>query len=315
MSILNSNLAPIGLSVYSRPEHLQKTISALKSDPLASVSELTVFSDAAAPGDEDAVHQVRELLKGIEGFKKVGLVIRSENDRVGNNRNGMRSLLNKHGKLIWLEEDIVIAPGFLRFMNTALDTYKQDRNIFSVCGYRPPISIPAAYTPDVFTLPRFCAWGFGIWKDRFDLIQMKIAPGEFKKFLLSPVKVLRFCQGGWDMLPMLREEVNGNLDALDVKIFYQQFLLQMQTVYPTRFLARNIGHDGTGMHCNKTSRFDVHLDTENEPTFSLPGKLAPNGTILKSNASFRSLSIRGIVRILILIVFDLLKPSRLWKQV
>jgi hypothetical protein len=42
-----SELAPIALFVYNRPEHTQKTIDALRQNDLASGSDLFIFSDGA----------------------------------------------------------------------------------------------------------------------------------------------------------------------------------------------------------------------------------------------------------------------------
>jgi len=308
------NLAPVGISTYTRLSHLQRTIDALERNTIAAKSDLYIFSDGPRPGDEEKVEKVRGFLRTIAGFKSVSIFEREANSRVFNNRDGIKRLLKEYGKMIYLEEYIVTAPGFLAFMNLALDTYENNQEIFSICGYRPPIEIPAAYDNDAFVLPRFSAWGFGIWKDRFDLIEMEITPRDYKKFLFSPVQVIRFCRGGRDMLGMLRAEARGKIDALDVKIFYLQFLLQMKTVYPVRFLASNIGHDGTGLHCLETSRFDVTLDTVPNPSFSLPGKLAEDPAILKSNAAFRSRLLVGTVRIIILVIVDLLIPHRFWRQ-
>lgn len=288
-----SRLAPIGLSVYSRLEHIRKTVAALQCDPLAADSELSIFSDGAAPGDESKVEEVREFLRGIDGFGKVNHVFRKGNDRVHNNRGGMRSLLSDHGRMIWLEEDIVIAPGFLSFMNAALDAYESEKTVFSVCGYRPPFALPATYDSDVFVLPRFSAWGFGTWKDRFDLIRMKINRSEYFRFLLNPARIFRFTRGGVDMLEMLHREVHGATDALDVKIFFQQFNLGMCTVYPSRFLASNVGHDGTGLHCVRSSRFDVELQDSGAYEFAMPRTLEFDSDILQANRRFRN---PGIVR-------------------
>ena len=54
-----NDLAPIAVSTYARPQHLQQTIAALQKNTLAQQSELFVFSDAPKPGDEDKVEAVR----------------------------------------------------------------------------------------------------------------------------------------------------------------------------------------------------------------------------------------------------------------
>ncbi len=120
----HADLAPIGLSVYVRLEHIKKTVSALQRNRLADQSQLYVFSDAPQPGDEKKVAEVRRFLKTISGFKMINIVERKENGRVANTRGGLRYLLDHFGKAILLEEDVVTAPGFLTFMNEGLEIYR-----------------------------------------------------------------------------------------------------------------------------------------------------------------------------------------------
>ena len=164
-------LAPIGLSAYARLGHLKQNIAALKNNHTAAKSHLYIFSDGPKDGDHEKVSSVRNYLRKIEGFKKLELVERKQNDRIKNNRNGIKYLLDKYGKIIFLEEDIVTAPGFLDYMNNALNVYANDERIFSITGYTPPINASKYTNEDVFFLPRFNAWGFGIWKDRFQSIK------------------------------------------------------------------------------------------------------------------------------------------------
>ena len=79
-----------------------------------------------------------------------------------------------------MEDDIVTAPGFLKFMNEALEFYKDDDAIISITGYCPPIEIPDDYKEDVFILPRLNGWGTGfIWKN-MKKFHIQIDKQEFK---------------------------------------------------------------------------------------------------------------------------------------
>lgn len=280
-----NKLAPIGLSTYSRLQHLQQTIAALQNNDLAKDSELFVFSDAPKAGDEDKVEAVRRYLQSVGGFKTVNILERTENNRVANNRGGIRMLLDHYGKMIFLEEDVVTAPGFLTFMNQALDKYQGNQRIFSISGYCPPIAIPKDYDGDAYLLRRFNAWGFGIWKDRFERVNY-ISPEEYEAFAADRARVAQFISGGGeDMLRLMKADAYGTIDAFDVKAMYAQFLADRYTVYPTRSLSLNIGMDGTGMHCGSTHKFSVALSDKS--VFSLPENLAVDQRIVKANSKFR----------------------------
>jgi len=282
---MNSELAPIGLSTYSRLEHLTKTVEALKRNTLASQSELYVFSDAPRPGDEEAVAKVRSFIKNIDGFKNITILERKTNDRVFNNRGGIRSLLEKYGKCIFLEEDIITAPGFLQFINDGLAIYKKREDIFAICGYTPPVQLEKCYKNDIYLSPRFSAWGFGTWKDRFDRIVMDRY--EFKCFLMDKKQVKKYAKNGEDLPRMLTREANGLIDALDAKILYTQSKYGLFTIAPTMSLTNNIGHDGTGIHCGTTRMFDTML-SNNYTKLNFDNNIKPNKKIRKQLYYFRS---------------------------
>ena len=130
-----TDLAPIGVITYSRINHLKQTIGALQKNTLSKESEIYIFSDAPKKGDEKLVAKVRKYLHTIDGFKKVYIYERDTNSRTINTSSGIRTLVEKYGRMIFLEEDIVTAPGFLQFMNDALRYYKNDQRIFSISGY------------------------------------------------------------------------------------------------------------------------------------------------------------------------------------
>ncbi|MFZ5524815.1 MAG: sugar transferase [Pseudomonadota bacterium] len=280
------NLAPIGISTYVRLQHLQRTIAALQQNALADQSKLFIFSDAPRYGDEERVAAVRSYLQKIEGFKEVHIIKRRRNNRTANNRGGMRLLLNRFEKVIFLEEDVVTAPGFLTFMNHALDKYEKNDRVFSVVGFCPPIGIPEDYPYDAFFLRRCHGSGLGIWKNRYDSIRY-ITSDEYEQFAANKKLVKEFMKGGGeDMMVMLKAEAYGKIDAGDVKAMYAQFLKEQYTVYPSQSLVQNIGYDGTGIHCGKTNRFNVSLS--DKTTFRLPEEVFVDQRIVKANQKFRA---------------------------
>jgi hypothetical protein len=274
------SLAPIGISTYSRLQHLKQTIEALKANKLAKESDLYIFSDAARPGDEGRVDAVRKYIDSIKGFKKVHVIKRIENSRVRNNRDGIASLLDKYGKCIFLEEDIVTAQGFLKFMNESLNIYEKDKRIFSITGYSPPIDIPIDYCGDVFILRRASGWGMGIWHDRYKEISYLDNDDVQDKFSINK-EVEELSKYGEDLLNMILLDAAGKIDAFDVKVFYYQFMNEKYTIYPRKSLVRNIGHDGSGIHCGKTNKFDVDLWGKFE--FEIDGNVKLDDRIIKSN--------------------------------
>lgn len=301
MSVNENSLAPVGFTVYKRIEHLEKSVAALKNNDLAADTDLFFFSDMAKPGDEEKVKQVREFIKEVSGFKSVTVTERAENSRVKNNRGGLSYLTKTYGKVIWMAEDIVTAPGFLNFMNGALNSYKDDRRVFSIAGWSPPIELPGDYTKDCFLLPRFNGWGFAIWEDRFQsaahYMWNKIPVKEYKSTIENKRKLRKLVSlMGEDYLKMLYNEMNKpGMDALDLRYMFHQYQHNLYTVYPSASLVQNTGHDGSGLHCGVTNRFDVTLDL-NKKDFIFPKNIKPEDRIILANAIFRSFGNKELVQ-------------------
>jgi hypothetical protein len=279
MSSLLQSLAPIGLSTYVRLSHLKQTIAALSANNLAQDSELFVFSDAASAGDEAKVEAVRKYLKTVDGFKRVEIIERAENSRVYNNREGMRQLVDEFGHCIFLEEDIVTAPGFLRFMNDALDFYQNDPNVLSICGYSPPVTWESTY--DSFALGRFCGWGLGITRNNYYRIR------ELPKEALDLVPKQHLDRSGRDLYKMVKLEAQGQINALDVRAMYLQALEGGVTIYPKHSLVQNIGHDGTGIHCGNSKRFHHSTLWDKTEGFTFEQNTTVSHVNLIQNQKFR----------------------------
>jgi len=286
-------LAPIGISTYSRLDHLKQNIKALQRNTLAKQSELYIFSDAPKLGDEDKVQAVRDYLKTIGGFKCIHVVERVKNNRVANNRGGMRMLLDKYDRMIFLEEDIVTAPGFLRFMNEGLEFYKDDDRIISITGFTPPIKVPKNYMNDFIVLQRFNAWGFAVWKDQFDKIQLKLDKDEYLKNISNKKFYRELASNGADIPSMLEQEIDGNIDALDVKIMYQQIKNGWYTISPKKSLVQNTGIDGSGEHSGSSDRFNHDILWDKSDGFVFDKKIQVDKRIKKENYKLWSNGLRA----------------------
>jgi len=250
------NLAPIALSTYKRKEHLAATLSALAKNTLARESELFIFSDAPRPGDEQAVKVIRQMIKSVTGFKKVWVVQRETNDRVANNRGGMKFLLQEYGKMIFLEEDVVTAPAFLNFVNEGLIETKDSKEVFSICGYTPPVQLDTFTNGNVFACKRFSAWGFGMWSDRFERVEL----GQIDPNFLSVNQMWRLRSAGTDLRLLVNSMAKGELEALDVRVNFTMAREDLLVLCPTKSLVVNRGHDGTGTHCDKTDYYETEID-------------------------------------------------------
>ena len=152
--------APITLFVYNRIDHTRQCVEALRKNLLANESALIIFSDAAKDvGSQNSVEEVRSYLKTIRGFTKIEIIERTNNFGLAKSIiSGVTYVVNKYGRVIVLEDDLVTSPYFLIYMNKALDIYKNDDMVASIHGYIYPVK---KALPETFFLRGADCWGWG----------------------------------------------------------------------------------------------------------------------------------------------------------
>ncbi len=249
--MVNKQYAPIVLFTYNRVSHTKKVIKALTKSAIAKHSDLWVFSDGAKSSKElEQVLSVRlyiSKLKGQQLFNNVFVIEAQENKGLVNSIiTGVDEVISKYGMVIVLEDDIVTAPDFLKFMNECLSFYKKEKKIGSITGYSPLKDMPNYYDHDVFLHPRNCSYGWATWQNRWISIDWKL--NEFKSFVKNRRDVNRFNKGGGDMFRMLYRQYEGQAQSWAIVFGFWQFKSEIFTIYPVVSRVKNIGWDGSGVH-------------------------------------------------------------------
>jgi glycosyltransferase involved in cell wall biosynthesis len=250
-------IAPIALFTYNRLWHIQQTIETLKKNDWADDSELFIFSDGPrAEIDRTKVQAVREYLKTVTGFKKVAVIERSNNLGLSQSIiTGVTELVNKYGRVIVLEDDMVSSPYFLKFMNEALEFYADEKEVISIHGYIYPVKVEL---PETFFLKGADCWGWATWKRGWDLFEPdggKLLHALHTKNLLHTFDF----DGSSEYTKMLKNQVAGENDSWAIRWYASAFLNNKLTLYPGKSLIVNIGADASGTHCEPTADFDTEV--------------------------------------------------------
>lgn len=248
------SLAPIVLFVYNRPLHTQKTIEALLTNELASESDLYIYADAAKTGDSTSkVQQVRTYIRSIHGFKSVQLVERESNLGLAESvMRGVSDIVNKYGKVIVLEDDLVTSPYFLTYMNKSLDLYLDDPEVISIHGYTYPIDLNTAKT---FFLKGADCWGWATWKRGWDLFE-KDGQKLLDQILNSNLSREFDFNNSYPYTQMLQKQISGKNDSWAIRWYASAFLKNKYTLYPSKSLVINIGLDNSGTHSDTTGNYN-----------------------------------------------------------
>ena len=245
--------APISLFVYNRPWHTKQVVEALQRCELSTASDLYIFADGPKEGasneTKDKIIEVRKYLHSINGFRSIHFDEAETNRGCANSIiYGVSKVIKQFGKAIVVEDDIVTHPFFLRFMNEALDFYENDKRIFCISATMENFTIPQDYKYDVFLTHRTGSWGWATWNDRWESVDWNM---DNYPIITCPTKkrIKQLCQGGDDLWLMLNMQLNGEIDAWDIRYLYNMVVQKKLCLRPTESLVTNIGMDGSGTHC------------------------------------------------------------------
>lgn len=254
------DLAPIVLFVYNRPWHTRQTIESLQKNELASESELFIFSDGPkTERDVEKIKEVRNYIKSIDGFKKITVIEREKNWGLANNIiDGVTRIVNEYGKIIVLEDDLVTSPYFLKFMNEALEVYKDEKRVWHISGWNYPIDTDGL--GDVFFWRVMNCWGWATWVDRWkhyekntDKIINEFTKKDIRRFNLDGVE---------DFWGQVIANKKGKIDSWAIFWYATIFKRNGLCLNPSQTYVLNIGHDKSGIHCGETDIFDSSLNNK-----------------------------------------------------
>lgn len=286
--------APIILFAYIRLDTLQKTVLALQNNYLATQSDLFVFVDG--PKNEEQKQKQKpliEFLQSVDGFKSVHIEYSEVNKGLDPSIiAGVSSVIDKYGRAIVLEDDIVTTANFLDYMNQALNTYESDEKVMSISGFGLDVYKPKEYESDVYLFGRSTSWGWATWKDRWNSIDWEIKDwAEFKsdKHAIREFKK----RGGSDMFSMLKTCMDGG-GMWDIRFCYNMFKQNRFSIIPFSSKVENVGFNDLATHCKtvKYNRFKYTLDTSLKRKFIMPADLQLDNKIIKSRLKYQSLLIR-----------------------
>ncbi len=248
---------PVLLFTYNRLWHTKQTICSLKKNLFAGESLLKIYSDGPKNhADIAKVNDLRKYLHQVNGFKKVEIVERKDNlGLAGSIIAGVTESLAEFPKIIVLEDDLVTSPFFLKYMNDALDLYEKDDDVISIHAYSLPVK---GKLPETFFLKGADCWGWATWRrawQHFDA-DAKMLLNEVRRRALEKAFNIN---NSYDYTGMLELQTKGEIDSWAIRWNASAFLKGKFTLHPGISLVRNIGIDGTGTHCAKSSVFDSAL--------------------------------------------------------
>ena len=241
-------LAPIVLFVYNRPWHTEQTLEALLNNDYASDSELYIYADGPKPNasreQRKKINEVRRLIRKKQWCKSVYLIESEKNKGLTDSIfTGITEVIAKYGRVIILEDDIVTMPGFLKFMNDALELYKDDEQVMQISGFIYPGKFINSETTNFLRI--MACWGWATWDRAWKYYNHNIDDHLIHFNTKEQIKKFDI-EGHGNFYWQLVANNSNEIYTWAVRWYASWLFVGGFCLYPAKSLVQNIGFDGTG---------------------------------------------------------------------
>ena len=272
-------------------------IESLKNNQEAQETDLYIFSDG--PKDDSYRQQVcdvRNYIYSISGFKSVTQLCSEINKGLAPSIiEGVTKVfdLNTTEKVIVLEDDLILSSNFLVWMNSALEQYKDNYQVFSISGFCPSVIRKGdVYFYDGFFTKKAHSWGWATWKDRWQKVDWNVS--DWDEFSKRKSLQRNFNSIGSEMSDLLFDQMNGIKSSWWVRFCYTQFKLGKYTLYPIFSKVINDGFTTEATHCNGYNRYKVDFDLTQKDIFNFPNNVEEDAKLSKRFFMYFSIKARII---------------------
>ncbi|WP_027397420.1 glycosyltransferase family 2 protein [Anaerovibrio lipolyticus] len=262
------------LFTYNRPEHTKLVLDSLKNNDQLP-EKLFIFHDGMKDGtDVDKWNQVENIIHDVK-WCDTEIISNKNNKGLSDSIvDGVNYVFNYFDAVIVLEDDCVTHHLFMDYMNAALEKYKDKKQVFSIGASSEEVMVPPNGC-DAYFGGRIESWGWGTWKDRWQFFKRDYR-------IVARIKqddsLYEWCQiWGQDLEATLIGNVQGKTDSWAA--FWALSVIQERglCLEAYRSLVKNIGLDGTGVHCG-VAKDGRELLPDSVDSFVLPDvvEVVPN---------------------------------------
>jgi len=288
--------ASLALFGFNRPAHTRNCLESLTRNPEAAESHLYCFLDGPRTQEDVAnVESVRRILRGATGFAGVDILERQGNWGLSRNIiDGITRTLQERERVIVVEDDLEVSPGFLAYMNRALVAYRGSPAVFSVSAYNYPrtlLRVPASYPYDAFFVTRHMCWGWATWRDRWARADWQL--NDYESLQAEESWRRSFGEAGLDLPGMLEAQHKGQIDSWAIRWTHAHFANHAVCLVPVQSFVNNLGTDGSGTHMRPSGRY-FHDELHGRESIRLPPIVYVDPLIARrfKSAERRNLAVR-----------------------
>lgn len=257
-----NKLAPIVYFAFNRPEHTLKTLQAISECRNAENTTLYIYIDGPKTSATDVmlnnINEVKKIAAQKKWCGEVQIFASETNKGLFKSIvHGITEAANKHGKVIMIEDDVLVFPGFLNYMNTALDLYEKEPEVMHISAFTKAEFKNVPLQESTFFYNHTTCWGWATWKrawDKFTPDALAIKEACAKKGNIHYLNM----DGTFEMFWGLKAIADGKFQSWNTLWHSVVFLNDGLCLHPSRSLVNNIGHDGSGTNCVPDEGFGMN---------------------------------------------------------
>lgn len=258
------------LFTYNRSYHTKVVIDSLKNNKILP-QKLFIFQDGLKQEtSQDEWEKVNNLIHRVDWCETEVIVSRENKGLAESIVSGINYVFKTYDAIIVLEDDCVTTSNFISFMNQCLYKYEKDARIYSISGYSWPIKLKKRQY-DVYGCGRISSWGWGTWKSRWDIYEKNYEI--VRKMKQKAETSQNLAIWGQDLEDTLIGNVRGECDSWAVFWALNVIFNRGICIAPFYSLIKNIGMDGSGVHCGVTKKFMVECIAGEQKKFCLPDEI------------------------------------------
>ena len=252
--ILDKSKVGVVVMAYNRPSHLQRLLISLQK---SKIKKINVYLDKPVNKLSDINQkEIERMLKAANFW--LNCKINKQRKHLGISKSLKIALdreFKKYDKLILLEDDCIPFKFFFQYMVDCLNKFEKNKKIRTVCGYQLPILNKKRKVVKNIFIKRFIPWGWATWKDRWkiynsNLLDIKKKLTYSNKETYLPIEMKKYLKN--------KKLLDNSADVWSINWAFLHYFTNTYCVYPNVSLIRNIGFDGSGVHCRFSTSFTVN---------------------------------------------------------
>lgn len=247
--------APIVIFAYNRADHLARMLKSLIACHGFADSEVTIRVDGPrSPSDEGGVAGVRQLVTELQLPNVTYSFAKSNKGLRRSIFEGVSAICKTKGRVIVLEDDLVLSRTALSYFNAALERYKECTDVWSIVGYS--YDAPALRDKgSALILPFAHPWGWATWSRAWSQFALDARPSD-ANLRAESFRTAFDMNGLYPFSTLLEKSINGEVSSWFIHWYYTVFKSGGRSIFPSHRLVDNRGMGKGGTHGSRLNPYD-----------------------------------------------------------